>query len=90
MTYTELTALHTDDTATYKGYTQEQLQHMFGIIADEDDWKAPVEELQLANELLGVAAAAVEFFTAGPLFITHTFGSVSVCRFDGYRAGPAN
>lgn len=78
------------DGIVYAGLTEAELHQAFNLVADPDDWRAPINALVGPGEL-EAAITAIEFFTA----TIPTVEVVSVpervyrVRSVGYRNGPA-
>jgi hypothetical protein len=78
----------TTQIATHPLYTAEDLKTAFDKVADPTDWKNPfVADVILSD--LGVTLAAIEHYTACPVYYVKQVGNVFTLRCDGYRMGPA-
>ncbi|GEM_PF-2845850 len=87
----EARALEAEANQEYRGHTIANMRKAFDLLADPDDWRAPIDAW-IDHRAYGLAAAAVEFFTCtelqiigGPQPLT---GRILV-HADGYRMGPA-
>ena len=70
-------------------FTQAQLEAAFDLLADPDDWKAPIAAW-VSGESVRIAVAAIQHFTAtDPTVELDTFNMRYLISSVGYRAGPA-
>lgn len=76
-------------TGVYKGFTHDALHEAFDRLCDPADWKAPISAW-VPGELVLVACAAIEFFTATtPTVALNTRTMQYLVTSIGYRQGPA-
>ena len=74
------------------GYTEQQLSDAFDRVANRDDWKAPIDCITVADEVVGredLIRKAVVFYTATEPAIVVCGSGYAHIQADGYRAGPA-
>jgi len=73
----------------YKGYRVKDLEKVFNRLTDPDDWKAPIAT-RMPGELVNIAVAAIEFYTATvPQIAVDLTTMTYLVTSEGYRAGPA-
>lgn len=70
-------------------FTERQLDLAFKLVANPNDWKAPIDA-RVARDLVHEVVCAIQFYTAAPIEVLPTDhpGSFRVVSC-GYRLGPA-
>jgi len=84
----KIQAALSDEDQTYRGFPVSELRRAFNIVADQQDWKAPINAPIFKGSDLKLFEAAVVFFT-GTMPNFRTVDGVTWCRALGYRMGPA-
>jgi hypothetical protein len=77
------------ETGTYEGWEITELERVFSIVRDPNDWKAPIVRYGVSGEWVLPVVAAIKFYTGtvptvtlDPATMQYTIQSI------GYRAGP--
>lgn len=84
----DLTGMN-EDLTHYKGFLVDDLRKVFDVVADPNDWKAPIAVWVSGENVLPVVAA-IEFHTAtNPTVQLDTTRMRYLVESEGYRNGPA-
>lgn len=67
--------------------TQKELDRLFGLVCDPNDWKAPINALIDPDDEDGVEEAIIHFTATIPDFVPE--GDKVRVTAEGYRMGPA-
>ncbi len=69
--------------------SQQELDFIFGMVCDADDWRAPIAAWCWGREILGVCEAIRHFTATEPTLQFNPNTRRYLVTADGYRNGPA-